>query len=471
MARRNPPAKWNLPTVIDPAERLCIQVPVPNDRMHIAAFRGALLDLASAYKWADDVAHTAREVALVWRDIIDGLEFGCGNMDFDVRQNETEPCTLEKTVDGETWTPWADLQLCPPMIRINNGIVEYFNGSSWVPLEEGDERESGTYDPPWPDPPVGQNAQCLSAANMTAIYQTSLTQIRAGLEAGLIPVSIAAGVTGLMSPFIPGSIFAAISLSICSAAFALGIAGLDDMLQTDHLENFQCALYCHMETDGTFTASGFNAARAAMADWATSVELYIIQTYLDGLGSVGLNRQGAAGGVTAADCLDCCPEEQNDWHIFVDGSPDDVPNFTPWTNTDLGGNFTSPFGLLVSGSHFTQNTGSINEYGAGTAYHLAVIVTPTLAAPLTGVTRVYGRRLADNPNGNHSNQFITRWSTRYSGAWNYRKVDVGAGNSAINEEVVVGIFSWAGEPTYDRILIEFGSYPEWEITRIVTTPT
>lgn len=74
MNRRNPPAKWILPDVVNPPDVLCVTIRVPNERYYKAAFWGALLDLASAYKWADDPAHTAKQVALVWRDIIDTLE-------------------------------------------------------------------------------------------------------------------------------------------------------------------------------------------------------------------------------------------------------------------------------------------------------------------------------------------------------------------------------------------------------------
>jgi len=68
MTRRNPPAKWVLPIVVDPP-RICFQIEVPNERYHLAAFRGAILNLASALKWQDDPAHTAKRVAAVWDDI------------------------------------------------------------------------------------------------------------------------------------------------------------------------------------------------------------------------------------------------------------------------------------------------------------------------------------------------------------------------------------------------------------------
>lgn len=75
MSRRNPSAKWVLPEVVEPPDVLCVTIRVPNERFYKAAFWGAMLDLASAYKWADDPAHTAKDVATVWRDIIDNLKF------------------------------------------------------------------------------------------------------------------------------------------------------------------------------------------------------------------------------------------------------------------------------------------------------------------------------------------------------------------------------------------------------------
>lgn len=97
MSRRNNPAKWVLPEQIDPTERRCIQIQVPDDPAHIAAFRGALLALASAYNWADDPTHKAKEVALVWREILDSsLEWGCG-LQTKIRVDDI--CTLSWSYD------------------------------------------------------------------------------------------------------------------------------------------------------------------------------------------------------------------------------------------------------------------------------------------------------------------------------------------------------------------------------------
>lgn len=69
MSKEKPRAKWVLPTTVHPAGRKCYTIEVPDDPMYLAAFRGAILNLASATQWQDDIAHTAKEVAQVWRDI------------------------------------------------------------------------------------------------------------------------------------------------------------------------------------------------------------------------------------------------------------------------------------------------------------------------------------------------------------------------------------------------------------------
>lgn len=128
MTRRNPPAKWVLPDVVNPPDRICYKIEVPNNLYHKAAFFGALLDLASAYKWSDDPAHTAKDVALVWRQIVDdlmvqdcepapptviggGAEGGDENM---IRQNPSNPCELQTSINGTDWCTFADFSLCIP---------------------------------------------------------------------------------------------------------------------------------------------------------------------------------------------------------------------------------------------------------------------------------------------------------------------------------------------------------------------
>lgn len=124
MTRRNPPAKWVLPEVVNPSSHICYTVPVPNDRQHIAAFLGALQSLGSAYKWQDDTDHTAKDVAQVWRNIIDNLQ-GCEM--FDIRINPVNSCEVQKTFNGgANWEFAFSIRECADL-AFNDGLVNAIN--------------------------------------------------------------------------------------------------------------------------------------------------------------------------------------------------------------------------------------------------------------------------------------------------------------------------------------------------------
>jgi hypothetical protein len=110
MPRRNPRAKWVLPTIVHPAGEVCYTIRVPNEIQHIAAFLGAIYNLSSAAQWQDDTAHTAKDVAKVWQVIFDDLLKG--------------PCSL-----GPSW-PGSELEDNGMKLRIDPddcSIIQVFN--------------------------------------------------------------------------------------------------------------------------------------------------------------------------------------------------------------------------------------------------------------------------------------------------------------------------------------------------------
>lgn len=62
--------RFTLPDVIDPPNRICVTLYVPDDPIHFSNFWGALDELAQGNSWADDQAHTAKKVIQVWRDVL-----------------------------------------------------------------------------------------------------------------------------------------------------------------------------------------------------------------------------------------------------------------------------------------------------------------------------------------------------------------------------------------------------------------
>lgn len=347
-------AGWLLPEQIDGyTEFVCYQVSVPNVVEYRSAFLGTLQELAKWWNWEKTYAAgdtRATQAAAYWRELLAVLGDCEGNV-FDIRQKPDAPCIIQKSPNGVTWVDAVNIQLCPPQVRVNNGVVQWFNPDTglWENVETGDERSNGSAPIPWPDPPVGEDGACLSAENIAAYYQSVLTSIRADVALGKSVTIIAAGVSSVLALFIPPMLFGTIALSLSAAALTLGEVGLGIMLQTEHIDNFKCTVYCHAESDGSITTAAFEAIRSGMADWASGLELSIIEYYLDSLGSVGLQRQGAALGITTGHCdaCDCdeCP--------FVDFIED---NYTAVLGTVGSGNG------MDGGNALERTTGGSPDY-------------------------------------------------------------------------------------------------------------
>jgi len=215
MSKKKPLAKWVLPDVVDPPDRICYQISVPNNRFHKAAFFGALLDLASAYKWSDDPAHTAKSVALVWRDIIDDIRLcpapllvgGAGGDDENmIRQNPDNPCELQTSINGTDWCTFADFSLCLP-----------------APAQPG----GGTT-----QPPIGGGLACYQA-EMQANSRWLLPTVVSSGDVIDLTNATGAGNDGTVSPWHcpDGSTFFA---GACIAGTA-GPFGLDPLPTANHM--------------------------------------------------------------------------------------------------------------------------------------------------------------------------------------------------------------------------------------------
>lgn len=110
MSKRWPTARLPLPTTVDPTGHVCFKVNVPDDDRHIAAFKGAIFSLGSASSWENDTAHTALDVANVWKSVYDDMT-ECDLIA--IRLKPTDFCMVQLSTDGgTTWTDVADLSEC-----------------------------------------------------------------------------------------------------------------------------------------------------------------------------------------------------------------------------------------------------------------------------------------------------------------------------------------------------------------------
>lgn len=316
-------AKFPLPSVVNPPNRIGVCVPVPDDPGHRQAFLGAIYSLARARSWTDDPDMPAKPVADVWasiwanvRDQLDERN-GCDAMTGveDVRQRTGAPCKLDKLVDGD-WVQFADLRLCTPLIRTGTGggIEVSTDGETWTPTE--------TATPAARDPDAGENVnRCLAAANAVNVlvslhYEVSRST---SVPTGLALAGIIAGflIAILFVPFSVGLILALITGGAAAVFAALPMGAFTAEIQ----EELQCMLYCAATDDGDGNVTfDFDQVRAAIAPNITPLGMWAaLDYYMQIIGEDGLNRAGATTEIAEAtcDCPDCPDEWCYEWTDFA----------------------------------------------------------------------------------------------------------------------------------------------------------
>lgn len=115
---------WPLPDNPDPPSTVCYQIDIPNDQKHLDAFMGAVALLSNWYMWDRDELKQGKDAARAWWKALHSIRpcqsstptggGGGGENDFMIRQNPTNPCILESSLDGVNWCEWADISKCIP---------------------------------------------------------------------------------------------------------------------------------------------------------------------------------------------------------------------------------------------------------------------------------------------------------------------------------------------------------------------
>lgn len=110
-----------IPGLINPANRVCVTIRVPDEPDHIRAFRAQVFELTRWWNWQRDTARSGTQVARVWQDIYEDMLLnwphatGCNQM-----ANYTialSGCDLQLLQDGNVVsTVTLDSSSCPSLI-------------------------------------------------------------------------------------------------------------------------------------------------------------------------------------------------------------------------------------------------------------------------------------------------------------------------------------------------------------------
>ena len=290
---------YRLPQVVDP-ERMCVQIMVPKDLMHIAAFMGALSELQNAWNWEWDGNYTGRAVAEVWRGIVDDVaaqmnvalnncaegcdvEFQLVGCDLQYRTDPQSAWVSLGDVCGEQGPQGEQGPIGPQGPQGETGPQGPVGATG--PQGEigpvgpmgpaGPQGEQGEQGPAGdncicepldtPDPLPGADEACGSAYQIVAFADALFTQYLEVIDAHL---SLAAAIAEALT-VVPGAIpiIGQIStgvINLLENAFDVGTNVLRADISPATIDDARCKLYCLLQQNGY--------SAAVMIEWAEGIK-------------------------------------------------------------------------------------------------------------------------------------------------------------------------------------------------------
>lgn len=267
-----------------------------------------LLGLLEIYRWKDKFSGTDEEIITalgVIQDLVAAIAEGNCIM-LDVRQNSTTPCILEKSTDGTSWTPFADLSLCPTPGRIlrYNPTTDTVEGSTdggvtWTPAPEVDPRHVTTS-----PPHITGNTKCDAAASMVRFISDTISSTTNGVSIGLTTTDLIALILGLLEVFGPYAVMVLAALAVLSIITAAGAEVVSAAMTSTVFDTLLCIFFCHVDDNGFLTADALSAVNGDIDTQIGGLAATILHALFLLTGEAGLNNAGAAG-LDTDDCSGC----------------------------------------------------------------------------------------------------------------------------------------------------------------------
>jgi len=256
------------------------------------------------------------------------ISAGACPLPFDVRQNTENPCLLEKSDDGgATWTTFANLQLCPPLLQLGQGgVVETSSdgGATYTPIPA---------QPPdvQPTPPVGQDQKCLACQNAVNVMAAFYVQVVAYFNNSVNVIIVVTGFISLVAIMIAFPVDFPFALAAFTELWGFMTTIVSYEFSSDDQATFLCDLYNNATlTDGVVTFDFSAVIDAVDSRWflGSFNQWTLISYLLQVIQSAGLNNAATVQSATAADCSGCgsdtwCYEWSSTADMLADG----------WTNS------------------------------------------------------------------------------------------------------------------------------------------
>jgi len=299
MANRRPP--WKIPDVIDPPNRRCIKIEVPDDPQHIQILWGVLRGLSDWQRWEQEPSHKATLVAQVWRKVVYAID-------------------------------WSIMSCCPEVTNSyydENGIlqVSYDGGLTYEPAPS-DPRFSAPLAPPLTST-EGDTRRCEAANNVVGYMKSTADQLIAdallwGEISGMIGAIIA--IIFVLLEIGSGGALTPLLLALSAALLGTGQAAFDAAMTTDVYDSLLCIVYCHTPDNGSYTAANWQQIKAEIAAQITGIAEKFLYDTVNAMGLAGMTNASRTGLSYGGDCDSCvcsnlCADKYHIWNGIGGAAP------------------------------------------------------------------------------------------------------------------------------------------------------
>lgn len=286
MANRRPP--WKIPAVINPPNRRCIQINIPDDPEHIAIFWGVLRGLSDWQRWEREPTKSGTLVAQVWREVVYAIEW----------EDSCMGCCPEPT--NQYYDDQGILQ-----VSTDGGVI-------YTPATD-DPRMNSPLFPPLPIPP-GDDMRCTSANNVIGLLKSNADQLASDAAAwGGITALIAAvgAIVVLLLDIATVGALTPLLLGLVAAMLSGGQTAFAAAMTEEIYGNAVCIVYCHTPDDGVYNQDAWQAIKTEIYGTITGIAGKFLGDQINAMGVAGLNNAARTGVSAGQPCDDCecsdCP--------------------------------------------------------------------------------------------------------------------------------------------------------------------
>lgn len=208
----------------------------------------------------------------------------------------------------------------PETMRYNDSTdtFETLVNGVWTENPEGDPRHQTLFPPRLTSDPA-----CDAAASVRTAFQGQIEGIFTAIDNGATAFAIAGTILSLFA-FGPFGVFISIALFLADLMLSAGTTALEAALTEGVWDEFECILYCNMNSQGRLSAEAMDMVVSEVASEIGGLAAGVINTMLNLAGEGGVNNIASLG-TSTGDCDDCgCNDPCADADSFSAGTVNSV---------------------------------------------------------------------------------------------------------------------------------------------------